>query len=153
MKRKAVILVAAAVIVLGAVLGGGVYAFRPFATVDYASFEPRFADAVRSTGLQIRELATVGGEQAPVPWNIRWRLRSSDTNSGVCFAIGFPDCAEHFQLAASNGASFDCWVRYLDSRATIIAIRARPAQAAEARTLRSTLAREFPGLTITLTVD
>ena len=130
-----------------------VYTFQPVQSVAYASFEPRFAAAIRSAGFQTLELASCSGEQVPLPLSIRLRQRHSNTDSGIHMTIGFPNSAEHYKLTAGGSAPFDCFVRYHDSRATVIAIRARPAQASEARSLHSTLAREFPGLTITLTTN
>jgi hypothetical protein len=152
-KRKSLLLVAAAVVVIGTVFFCTAYAFRPFETIDYASFEPRFATTIRSAGFQTLEERSCSGEQVPLPLNIRLRQHHSDSNSGIHVATGFPNSAVHYKLTAGGSAPFDCFVRYLDSRATVIAVHARPAQASEARTLRATLVREFPGLTITLSTN
>ena len=147
-KRKITLLLAAALIVFG-----GAYAFQPDRSVDYASFQPRFLTAVRSGGLETVEIMSCSRDQVPLPLAILWHPRRWHSDSGIHAVTGFPDSAERYKLAADGSPPCDCFVRYLDGRATVIAIRARTAQESVARTLRSTLAHEFPGLAITLTTN
>jgi hypothetical protein len=147
-KRKVTILLVAVVILLGVA-----FVLTPDRSVDHVSFQPRFTSVVGSGGFQTVELASCSSDQVPLPVGIRWHPRRWRSESGVHAVIGFPDGAEHYKLVADGSPPFDCFVRYLDGRATLIAIRARSAQESAARTLRSTLAREFPGLTITLTTN
>lgn len=145
MKRGLTLLLAAALIVLGVA-----FVFQPDSSVDYASFQPRFLTAVRSRGFVAAEMAMCRGDQVPLPLAIRWHPRRWHTDSGIHVVTGFPNCAEHYQVALGGSASCDCFVRYLDGRATFISIRAQTAQQAAARTLRAALADEFPGLSISL---
>jgi len=147
-KRKVSILLAAAVILLGVAL-----VFTPDRSVDYASFQPRFLTAVHNGGFQTVAVASCSSDQVPLPVGIRWHPRRWHSEPSIQTTIGFPDSAEHYTLVAAGAPPFDCFVRYLDGRATIIAIRAHAAQGVVARALRSTLAREFPGLTITLSTN
>jgi hypothetical protein len=147
-KRKILLLLAVTVIVFGLA-----YAFQPDRSIDYTSFQSRFSTAVHSSGFQTVESASCSGDQVPLPLSIRWHPRRWHSDSRVCLVIGFPDSAERYKIAVDGSPTFDCFVRYLDGRATLIAIRANSAQETIARTLRSALAREFPGLTITLTTN
>jgi hypothetical protein len=151
-KIKVSLFVAVAVIVQAAAYFFVVYFHRPFKTVDWASFEPRFLTAIDSTGFHTLEYGSCTREQVPLPLNIQWQ-QPPQGHSRIHLTFGFPDSAMHYKLAVGGSAPFDCFVRYVDSRATVIAVHARSAQASQAQTLVSTLVREFPGLTITLTID
>jgi len=152
MKWKVLLFVAVAVIVQAAAYFWVVYLHRPFETIDWVSFEPRFRTAIDSSGFHTLEIGMCSSEQVPLPLNIQWQQQPQD-HSRIHFAFGFPNSAMHYKFAAGNAAPFDCFVRYVDGRATVIAVHARSAQASQARTLVSTLVREFAGLTITLTID
>ena len=147
-KRKTFLFVASALSVFCVV-----YAFQPVQSVAYAAFEPRFDATIRTAGFRKLELASCSGELVSLPLRIRLRHLSLNTFSGIHAAINFPDSAEHYTLVTEGSPSFDCYVRYLDSRATLIAIRASTAQESIARALRSALEREFPGVTISLTTN
>ena len=147
-KRKISLLLAVAVIAVAAA-----YFFQPDRSIDYASFQPRLEAAFRSGGFTTVELASCSGERVPFPWSLRPPPRRSHSLSGIHVAIGFPDSAYHYKLVSGGSPPFDCFVRYSDSRAAFIAIRAHAAQAGAARALRATLAQEFPRFTITLATN
>jgi hypothetical protein len=147
-KRKILLLLAATVIVLGVA-----YTIQPDRSIDYTYFQARFSTTVRSSGFQTVESASCSGDQVPLPLSIRWHPRRWHSDSRGHVVSGFPDSAERYKLAVDGSPTFDCFVRYLDGRATLIAIRAHTAQEPIARTLLSKLVREFPGLTITLTTN
>ena len=143
-----------AIILGGAVCVFGVaYALLPDRSVDYTFFQTRFSTAISSGGFKMVESASIRGDYVPLPLSIRWHPRRWHSSSAIRIASGFPDSAEHYKLFVDGSPSFDCFVRYLDGRAALIDIRANFAQEHFARTLRSTLAHEFPELRITLTTN
>jgi len=147
-KRTVIILLAVSILGLAAA-----YFFQPDTSIDYASFQSRFATAFRRADFHAVEVASCSGDQIPFPWTLRPQRRASTRDSHIDFAVGFPDSAEHYKLVIDDSPPLDCFVRYFDSRAAFIAIRARSSQASVARALRSALAQEFPGFTITLTTN
>ena len=148
MKRKILLFLAATFILLGVA-----YTIQSDRTIDYADFQPRFSTTVRSSGFQTVESASCSGDQVPLPLSIRCHPRRWHSDSHGQVVNGFPDSAELYKLAVDGSPTFDCFVRYVDGRASVIAIRAHTSQEPIARTLLSKLVREFPGLTITLTTN
>lgn len=144
-----------AVLTLGAIslllILAAAYFLQPDTSIDHTSFQPRFSAACRSANFYATEQSMRSADDVPFPWSLRPQRRSPTRDSGIQFAIGSPDAAEHYKLATGDSPPVDCFVRYFDGRAAFIAIHARPSEAATARTLRSALSREFPGFTITLT--
>lgn len=125
-----------------------IYLLSPDRSIPYADFQPRFFAAVGATHLQIIESRLARGESVPAPWAIRWH--PSRWRWREVFPLsGFPDAAELYRFRAGESPPVDCFVRYLDSRAVLIAIRSHPGQESLAETLRSALSHEFPELAVT----
>ena len=157
-KRKIASLIAAAVVLLGLA-----YVFTPDGSVGQAAFELRFSAVVGDAGF--RKLADVlcSTDEVPLPLRIRWDPRHWRNGSAPIPVTGFPDSAAHYVFSTNGSPPLDCFVGYLNSRVTLIAIRAPTVQEAAARALRAlcarfaralraALEREFPWLAITLTI-
>ncbi len=79
---------------------------------------------------------------------MRFHARPSPVAPHVYVATGFPNSADLYKLIMNGSLPIDCFVRYVDGRAAVILIRSQATEEPVARILQSTLAREFPGLTI-----
>lgn len=141
-KRTLLILVIGALTTLGAVI------FRRDPAVERASFQPRLRDALKSNGFTTIAEATCGADQVSLPLLVEWHPRHWGTKRSTQTGIGFPDAAERYTIAQHGGSALDCFVRYVDDRASIIQIRASRGEEVVAGNLRSSLVREFPGLPI-----
>jgi hypothetical protein len=120
----------------------------PIASVDWASFEPRYRSAVRSTGVNFLEERSCGSD-VEIPIDIRLRL-PSQPEPRIHLEIGFPDGGVRYVVTRDGISRIDCSARYQGGRAVYIEIRFPRQQSAVADALRDALAKEFPGLPIRL---
>ena len=147
-KRKIFILLAAAVIALALV-----FTLQRDPSVEFGTFQPQLRDTFRRSGYTTVTEASCSPQRVPLPLAIQWHPRRWHHESSVQMAIGFPNGAEYYTVTQDGSAMLDCFVRYLDGRASFIDIRASGAQHLAATALRSTLAQQFPGLPIKLTTQ
>jgi hypothetical protein len=152
MKRTLPLTLAAAMVLTAFALS-----LLPDPSVDQSPFQRHFYNAIQSAGLQDltpKKLDAPGGPFNPaevaVPLSVRWNPRRWYPHSHATAPEGFPNDESTFQwahkLGDGNSAPFVCTVVYLDGRASFIHIRAQSTSLAAAGSLRSALAREFPGL-------
>lgn len=149
MKHITVIILAIATVALVVV-----FVLQPDATVDYASFQGRFQNALTKCDGSMASATSCRGEEVPLPLSVTWHPRRwhklATSTSNVAIGFGFPNSASRVQVAVDGSGPFDCFIRYLDGRAACISVRAHAAQMPQARTLRFALEGEFPGLPVML---
>jgi hypothetical protein len=134
---------------LVAVVAVGVgFALQPDPGIRFDAFKPRFRDAFQHGGYRILGISSCRPEEAPLPLTVAWHPRRWRGDSSTHFNIGFPNSAARYTVTIDGAPSLQCYVRYLDGRASIIIIRASTTQQTDGADLRSTLAHEFPRLPI-----
>ena len=148
MKRKPFIVVAAVAIAL--VLA---FILRRDPSVESGAFQSQLRDTFRRGGYTTVAEASCSPQQVPLPLSTQWHPRRWHREGSIHMAIGFPNGAEYYTVTQDGSSLLDCFIRYLDGRASYIDIRARAAQKSAAVALRSTLAHQFPGLPIKLTAQ
>ena len=148
MKRKVFILLAATVIALALA-----FILQRDPSVEFGAFQSQLRDTLRRSGYTTMTEASCSPQQVPLPLAIRWHPRRWHHEGSFQAVIGFPNGAEYYTVTQDGSSMLDCFVRYLDGRASYIDIRARAAQLSTATALRSTLAHQFPGLPIKLTTQ
>ena len=148
MKRKVFILLAAAVIVLALA-----FTLKRDPSVEFGTFQQQLRDTFQRSGYTTLAHVSCSPQGVPLPLAIQWHPRRWHQEGSVQMVIGFPNGAEYYTVTLDGSSMLDCFVRYLDGRASFIDIRASGAQHLAATALRSTLAQQFPGLPIKLTTQ
>ncbi|MDB6151527.1 MAG: hypothetical protein JWQ44_2975 [Chthoniobacter sp.] len=144
MKRKLFISAGVAVLILGMLV-----LLNRDPTVEWSSFTPRLSETFQRTGFTTLALSSCSPDQVAVPFTVRWhprRWRSEHT----LFVTGFPNAAEHYTVAGKGSSQIECFVRYLDGRASAIDIRSHLRDAPVADILSAALRTQFPRLSIHL---
>jgi len=122
-------------------------------SVEIGSFQAQFRDALQLRGFTILAQASGNRDQVPLPLTIRWHPRHWHINSSTQAIIGFPDSSDHFTVSRDGTSLIECFVRYLDSRAQLIDIRAAQSQGLTAADVQLALRKQFPGLPINLRIQ
>lgn len=148
MKRKVFILLAVTVIALAAA-----FVCQRDGSVELGTFQAQFRESLQQRGFTIVAQASGSRDQVPLPLTIQWHPRRWHIEPAVQATIGFPDSSEHFTVSRDGTSTIECFVRYLDSRAQLIDIRAAHSQALAASDVRSTLHERFPALPIKLRIQ
>jgi hypothetical protein len=147
-KRKLSSLMAAVVILTGAA-----FVCMPDGSVRWNDFETRFRASVNAAGFKVLAESSCSVDEVPLPRRIEWHPRHWSWDSGIHLATGFPNGAVHYELSVGGSSeTLDCRVRYVDGRAVFVVIRAGAAQEPAARALRAVMEREFPWLSIEVTI-
>src|SRR3954462_7031965 len=115
MTSKSLVKFGVAVIVL--VLG---FVAKPDSSVEYRAFQSRFQKVLQQPPYQLMAESSCRAEQVTLPLAIQchpryWMPKLSRPD--VAFSVGFPNSAEHYSVRC-NDASLDCFVRYVEGRAT-----------------------------------
>jgi hypothetical protein len=125
-----------------------IYSWEPDPSVDGDSFLKRFRATLYRSGFSTNGAEECNPQEAQAPLGIQWHPRRWYPHTPETDVVGGNDGVEHYTVMDRNSQSVDCFVRYIDGRASFILIRAAPAAASVASSLRATLAREFPDLPI-----
>jgi hypothetical protein len=127
-----------------------IYSWEPDPSVDGGYFQERFRAALLSGGLSTNGAEECNPQEAQAPLAIQWHPRRWYPHTPETDVVGGNDGVEHYTVMDRSSKSVDCFVRYIDGRASFIVIRAAPAAGSVANSLRAALAREFPDLPIEL---
>ena len=122
-------------------------AIQPDPSIEWPSFQARLRQMfVRSGFITVQE-KSCGADQVPLPLSVRWHPRRWFVEAPALAITGFPNSAELYTVSL-NGQSADCFVRYVDGRASVIDVRGDSANQDAAVILHSNVAQEFPKLPI-----
>jgi hypothetical protein len=145
MKTKIFLLLIAAALARALVMS-----WEPDPSVEANFFLKRFRSTLHRSALLTDGVEECDPQEAQAPLEILWHPRRWYPHTSETDVVGYHDGVEHFVVKDRASASVDCFIRYLDGRASFVVIRAKPGAAPLANTLRSALAGEFPGLPIEL---
>jgi hypothetical protein len=119
------------------------------ATVEWSSFTPQLSETFQRSGFTTLALSSCSPDKVAVPFTVRWHPRRWRSEPALS-AAGFPNSAEHYTVVGQGSSEIDCFVRYLNGRASAIDIRSSLRDAPVADVLSAALAAQFPRLSIHL---
>lgn len=114
-------------------------------------FQARLSGTFLRNGFTAVSAKTVNSDHVALPHSVRWHPRHWYRKISVM--TGFPDRAEHYTVTRDGSAMIDCFVRYIDDRASFIEIKTTTPQRLVAMDMQSALDQQFPGLPIKLTAE
>jgi len=144
-KTKIFLLLVAAVAALALVTS-----WEPDPSVEANFFLQRFRDTLHRSGFSTNGAEEGDPQEAQAPPAIEWHPRRWYPRNSETDVIGFHDGVEHFTVMDRASTSVDCFIRYLDGRASFVVIRAAPGAVPLGKNLHSALVHEFPGFPIEL---
>ena len=145
MKTKIFLLLIAAALVRALVMS-----WEPDPSVEANFFLKRFRATLHRSGLKTNGVEECDPQEAQAPLEIQWHPRRWYPHTSETDVVGFHDGVEHFTVTDRASKSVDCFIRYLDGRASFVVIRAAPGAIPLGKSLHSALVQEFPDLPIEL---
>jgi hypothetical protein len=145
MKTKIFLILVAAVIARALVIS-----WEPDPSVDGNYFQTRLRATLHRNAFSTNGPEWCNPQEAQAPLAIQWHPRRWYPHTSSTDVTGYLDGVDHYTVGDRTSKSVDCFIRYLDGRASFILIRAEPSALPLANSLRSALFREFPGLPIEL---
>ena len=119
-------------------------------SIDASAFEPRFREAARAAGLSVVNESNASKVELDLPWTVEWHPRRWKTRIANRPESGIDDGVDHYGLAGGKASRVDCFVRYLDGRVQVIAVRPINGDLFAAGEMRVALNRQFPKIPVKL---
>jgi len=116
-------------------------------SIDWSSFQTRLRQTLTREGFITLEETSCDMDQVTLPLSMRWDPRGWFGITSGNVVTGFPNSADRFMVSL-NGRSVDCYVRYVEGRASVIDVRSDSANQGVAAILHSKLTEGFPRLPI-----
>jgi len=124
--------------------------WEPDPSVDGNYFQTRFRALLHRNVFSTNGPEECDPQEALAPVEILWHPRRWYPHTSETEVIGYMDGVSHYTVKNRASMSVDCFIRYLDGRASFILIRANPSALPLAESFRSALDHEFPGFPIQL---
>jgi hypothetical protein len=127
-----------------------VISWEPDPSVEANFFLKRFRATLHRSALSTNGVEECDPQEAQAPLAIQWHPRRWYPHTAETDVVGYHDGVEYFAVKDRTSASVDCFIRYLDGRASFVVIRAAPGAIPLGKSLHRALVQEFPDLPIEL---
>lgn len=124
------------------------FSFQQDPSPDIGTFDGRFRSVLQDGGYAVLSEVPVALDQVPLPFLVQWHPRRWRTGSNPDAANA--GSAERLTLSRHGNPKFDCFVRFTEDRAQVIAIEGGADEMHDAAELRASLRQQFPGFPVQL---